>query len=120
MANKRKEDRIVERNNVSIKPCLQARNGIGINAYTGDISLGGARIFTKELFDVGSHIKVQIELAGTDELITLEGEVKWLNVKKDEDLFELGVEFRHRISNSILSLIKHIYQQDSRIPASVA
>jgi Tfp pilus assembly protein PilZ len=120
MANKRKEDRIVERNNVSIKPSLHTRNGIGINAHTGDISLGGARIFTKELFNVGSHIKIQIELTGADELITLEGEVKWLNVKKDEDLFELGVEFKHRISNSILSLIKHIYQQDSRISTSVA
>ncbi|MGA2363744.1 MAG: PilZ domain-containing protein [Candidatus Aminicenantales bacterium] len=119
MANKRKEDRFVERNNVSIKPYLHANNGIGINAYTRDISLGGAKIFTKELFYVGSHIKVQIELTGTGELITLEGEVKWLNVKIDEDLFELGVEFRHRISNSILCLIKHIYQGDSRIPASI-
>jgi Tfp pilus assembly protein PilZ len=120
MANKRKEDRLIERNNVSIKPCLHTKSGLGINAYTHDISLGGARIYTKELFDVGSHIKVQIELAGTNELISLEGEVKWLDVKKDEDLFELGVEFKHKISNSILCLIKHIYQQESKIPASIA
>ncbi len=120
MAVKRKEDRIIERNNVAIKPFLDAEKCTGVNAYTHDISLGGARILTKELFDVGSHIKVQIELAGTDELISLEGEVRWLNVKKEEDLFELGVEFKHKISNSVLCLIRHIYQQEDKIPASIA
>lgn len=120
MANKRKEQRLIERNNVSIKPCHNARSGIGVNAYTHDISLGGARIFTKEFFDIGSLIRIQIELASTKELITLDGEVKWLNVKEGEDVFELGVEFRHRISNGILCLIKHLYKQDSKIPSSVA
>jgi c-di-GMP-binding flagellar brake protein YcgR len=120
MGNKRKESRVIERNNVSIKPYFPTKNNTGINAFTRDLSLGGARIFTKELYDVGSIIKIQIELAGTNELISLEGEVRWLNVKKDEDLFELGVEFRHKISNSILCLIKHIYQQDSKIPSTVA
>jgi hypothetical protein len=120
MANKRKEDRLIERNNVSIKPCRNARSVIGVNAYTHDISLGGARISTKEFFDVGSLIKIQIELASTKELITLDGEVKWLNVKEGEDLFELGVEFRHKISNGILSLIKHLYQQDAKIPSAIA
>jgi Tfp pilus assembly protein PilZ len=120
MANKRKEERIVERNKVSIKPCPHGKKGSVVNAYTHDISIGGARIYTKELFDVGSFIKIQIELARTNECITLDGEVKWLNVKKEEDLFELGVEFHHQISNSILCLIRHIYQQNDRIPSSVA
>ncbi len=119
MANKRKEDRIVERNCVSIQSCHTKRS-IGINAYTRDISLGGARIYTKELFDVGSLIKIQIELASSREMITLDGQVKWLNVQEGGDWFELGVEFRHKISNSILCLIKHIYQQDSKIPSTVA
>ena len=64
MANKRKEGRLIERNNVSIQPG-HTRKAIGINAHTHDISLGGARIYTKELFEVGSFIKIQIELAGT-------------------------------------------------------
>jgi Tfp pilus assembly protein PilZ len=119
MANKRKEVRIVERNPVSIQPTFSKRT-VGINAYTRDISLGGARIYTKELFDIGSFIKIQIELASTKELITLEGQVKWLNVQEGGEWFELGVEFRHKISNSILCLIKHIYQQDSKIPSTVA
>jgi Tfp pilus assembly protein PilZ len=119
MANKRKEARIIERNNVSIQT-THARRPTGINAYTHDISLGGARIYTKELFDVGSLIKIQIELAGTKELITLDGLVKWLTVQEGGDCFELGVEFRHKISNSILCLIKHIYQQEGKIPSTVA
>jgi len=119
MANKRREGRLIERNNVSIQPSY-ARKTIGINAYTHDISLGGARIYTKELFDVGSFIKIQIELASTKELITLDGQVKWLNVQEGGDCFELGVEFRHKISNSILCLIKHIYQQEGKIPSTVA
>jgi Tfp pilus assembly protein PilZ len=120
MANKRKEERIIERNKVSIKPGPHGKKGAVVNAYTHDISLGGARIYTKELFDVGSLIKIQIELARTNECITLDGEVKWLNVRKEEDIFELGVEFRHQISNSILCLIRHLYQQNDRIPSSIA
>jgi hypothetical protein len=120
MADKRKEDRIIERNRVSIKPCQPGKKGPAINAYTHDISFGGARIFTKELFDVGSLIRIQIELARTNECIQLDGQVKWMSVKKEEDLFELGVEFRHRISSTILCLIRHIYQNGDRIPSSVA
>jgi len=120
MANKRKEDRLVERNNVSIQPTQAARKPVGINAFTRDISLGGARIYTKELFDVGSIIKIQIELSGTKELISLEGQVKWLNVQEGGDCFELGVEFKHRISNGVLCLIKHIYEQEGKIPSTVA
>jgi Tfp pilus assembly protein PilZ len=119
MANKRKEDRLIERNCVSIQP-FSAKKTAGINAYTHDISLGGARLYTRELFDVGSFIKIEIELAGTKELIRLQGQVKWLNVQEGGGCFELGVEFRHRISNAVLYLIKHIYQQDSGIPSSVA
>ena len=76
MGNKRKESRVIERNNVSIKPYFPTKNNTGINAFTRDLSLGGARIFTKELYEVGSIIKIQIELAGTNELISLEGEVR--------------------------------------------
>jgi Tfp pilus assembly protein PilZ len=119
MANRRKEERVIERNNASIQP-FYARKAICINAHTHDISLSGARIYTKELFDVGSFIKIQIELSGTKELIALDGQVKWLNIQESENSFELGVEFRHKISNSVLSLLKHIYQRDSGIPSSVA
>jgi Tfp pilus assembly protein PilZ len=120
MANKRKEDRLVERNNVSIKPFYSARSPQGINAYTQDLSLGGARIYTKEFYDIGSAIKVQIELADTQELIVLDGIVKWLTAKEDGEWFDLGVEFHHRISNSVLCLIKHLYQQESKIPTTIA
>lgn len=119
MANKRKEDRLVERNNVSIQP-PQAKTPVGVNAYTRDISLGGARIDTKEFFDVGSLIRIQIELSGSKELISLEGQVKWLNVQEGGDCFELGVEFKHRISNGVLCLIKHLYHQEGKIPSIVA
>lgn len=120
MANKRKEDRLVERNNVSIKPLYSSRSPHGINAYTQDLSLGGARIYTKEFYDIGSAIKVQIELADTQELIVLDGIVKWLTAKEDGEWFDLGVEFHHRISNSVLCLIKHLYQQESKIPTTIA
>ena len=74
MADKRKEGRIVERNKVSIKPCHPGRKGPVVNAYTHDISIGGARIFTKEIFVVGSLIRFQIELARTHECLQLDGE----------------------------------------------
>ena len=116
MANKRKEARLVERNNVSIKPIHSTRTPRGINAYTEDLSLGGARIYTKEFYDIGSAIKVQIELSDSQEMIVLEGVVRWLTAREGGEWFDLGIEFHHRISNSVLCLIKHLFQQESKIP----
>lgn len=120
MVNRRKENRVPERNKAVVECPRDTYHRLGFNAATYDLSVGGARILTKEFFDVGSDIRIQIVLARTKQSIILEGLVKWLKVRAEGDQFELGVEFRHQIPATIVSLISHLSSRDAGIPASVA
>lgn len=120
--NMRKEKRIEERNTVVIR---SASNGNGpatslsVNAYTYDLSLGGTRLFTDTPFAVGTIIRIVIELARTCQSIQLDGEVKWARENEAEGVYEVGVEFLHDISQTILTLIRHLYSAGSEVRTSV-
>ena len=120
MINRRKEDRLRERNKVTIRAPHSVNGNKETNAYTYDISVGGARIFSKEFYDVGTFVRIQIELARTKQNLSVVGEVKWYQLLEDEDLFEIGIEFQHQISHSIVALIRHLYGSDAGIPSSIS
>ena len=120
MVNRRRENRLQERNRAVVDSLQDAYHRPGFNAATHDLSVGGARILTKEFFDVGSDIRVQIVLARSKQSVILEGRVKWLKVRPDGDLFELGVEFRHEIPATLVALISHLSSREAGIPSSVA
>ncbi len=120
--NMRKEKRIEERNTVIIKSAGDGKGpyaSLGVNAYTYDLSLGGTRLFTEKEFAVGSVIRIVIELARTCQTIQVDGEVKWLKRNDADGGYEVGVEFLHNISQTILSLIRHLYGAGSEIPSCV-
>jgi hypothetical protein len=120
----RKDKRFVERNTVFIKSTSEAKEtprGNGINAHTHDLSLSGARIRTPQYFPVGSVVRIVIELERTHQSIKVDGEVKWTKKsEEDDDLFESGVEFLHSISQTLLSLIKHLYAERNGIPSAIS
>ncbi|HVP91117.1 MAG TPA: PilZ domain-containing protein [Terriglobales bacterium] len=120
--NQRKERRIEERNTVVIRSAGSAngpQTNLGVNAYTYDLSLGGARLFTDRPFAVGTTIRIVIELAKTCQMIQVDGEVKWMRESGSDGVFEIGVEFLHNISQTILSLIRHLYGMANGVSASV-
>jgi c-di-GMP-binding flagellar brake protein YcgR len=117
---RRKRNRFIERNDVTIRPASPEYNGKKTKAYTFDISTGGARIIAKESYEVGTILRIRIDLARTQQSVTVDGEVKWLSFNEDTDLFEMGVEFLHLTSPKILSLIKHLYGQNWRNPSPAA
>jgi Tfp pilus assembly protein PilZ len=120
--NMRKEKRIEERNTVVIRS-FNDGNGpatsLSANAYTYDLSLGGTRLFTDKPFAVGTIIRIVIELARTCQSIQVDGEVKWARKNEAEGVYEIGVEFLHDISQTILTLIRHLYSAGSEIRTSV-
>lgn len=119
----RKDKRFSEQNKVLIKTPSEVRekgaNG-GINAYTRDISLSGARICSKQDFPVGSVIRIVIDLERTHQSLKVDGEVKWTRQSEEEEHFDIGVEFLHSISQTLLSLIKHLYSEREGIPSSIS
>lgn len=120
--NQRKERRIEERNTVVIRSAGSAngpQTNLGVNAYTYDLSLGGTRLFTDRPFAVGTTIRIVIELAKTCQSIQVDGEVKWMRESGTDAVYEIGVEFLHNISQTILSLIRHLYGMANGVSASV-
>jgi Tfp pilus assembly protein PilZ len=120
--NMRKEKRIEERNTVVIRSAGNPNGphtSLGVNAYTYDLSLGGTRLFADRPFAVGDTIRIVIELAKTCQTIQVDGEVKWTKRNDADDVYEIGVEFLHNISQTILSLIRHLYGMGNGISASV-
>jgi c-di-GMP-binding flagellar brake protein YcgR len=120
MFDRRTRNRFVERNEVLIRTSMNKYQGAGIAAHTYDLSTGGARIVTSKSFAVGSVIRVRVNLAGTDQFVNLDGEVKWLSANEDEGLFEVGVEFLHLTSHDVLTLLRHLYGRSEGIPSTVA
>jgi len=120
--NMRKEKRIQERNSVVIKSAGDGKgpySSLGTNAYTYDLSLGGTRLVTEKSFEVGSVIRIVIELAKTCQSVQVDGQVKWVRKNESEGVYEVGVEFVHKISQTILTLIRHLYGAGSEIPSCV-
>jgi Tfp pilus assembly protein PilZ len=120
--NMRKEKRIEERNSVVIKSAEDGKGHsakLGANAYTYDLSLGGTRLFTEKSLTVGTVIRIVIDLAKTAQSIQVDGKVKWVRRNEADGIYEIGVEFLHHISQTVLTLIRHLYSAGSEIPSSV-
>jgi len=119
----RKDKRFVERDGTLIKDMCQdpwdsAKRGI--NAYTHDISVSGARISSRQDFPVGYVVRIIIDLGGADPALEVDGEVVWTKKSETSERFDVGVEFLHNLSDTILLLIGHFYGKDVDIPSSVS
>ena len=123
MENKRKEKRFEEDNKVVIQFALEnhdANNSTGIKAVTCDISLGGARIHSPKLYPVDTVMRIEINLSKSGQIVKLDGIVRWSKLSSDEESYEIGVEFLHKISKSVLSLLRHLYGEDQGIPSTIS
>jgi Tfp pilus assembly protein PilZ len=120
MFERRKRNRFVERNDVLIRTAADKYQGAGIAAHTYDLSTGGARVITSKSYPLGSVIRIRLNLAGTDQFVNLDGEVKWIRPRDSQDLYEIGIEFQRLTSQAVLTLIRHLYGRHDGIPTTVA
>ncbi|MGZ5424707.1 MAG: PilZ domain-containing protein [Candidatus Aminicenantales bacterium] len=119
----RKDKRFLERDSTRIKDmCLdQETSGKrGVNAYTHDLSVSGARISSTLDFPVGYVLRIVIDLGGADPSLEVDGEVVWTRKNEDGKRFDIGVEFLHNLSDTILLLINHFYGKEVGIPSLVS
>lgn len=120
MIERRRRHRFVERNDVLIRTPADRFQGAGVAAHTFDLSTGGARIVTSKCYSVGSQLRIRLNLAGTDQFVNLEGDVRWCRPAKDGDQYEIGIEFQRLTSQAVLTLIRHLYGRNEGIPTTVA
>jgi c-di-GMP-binding flagellar brake protein YcgR len=122
MEIKRRDKRFKEKNEVIIQYTADRRKfdkSIEINAKTFDLSISGARIHSKKPFPINAVLRIQIDLQKSNQVIKVDGKVKWVEKMTGEDVYEIGVEFLHDISKTVLSLLRHLYGQDKAIPSTV-
>ncbi len=110
-SERRKRIRFIERNGMTFAPVSHDHNGKRAKAHTFDISTGGARIIAEDCVEVGTVLRIKLDLERTGQSLTLDGEVKWTRFNERSGLFEMGIEFLHLTSPKILALIKHLYGQ---------
>lgn len=120
MFERRKRNRFVERNDVLVRTPADKFQGAGVAARTFDLSTGGARVVTSKGYPVGTVLRIRLDLAGTDQFVNLDGEVKWSRPRPGEGLYEIGVEFQRLTSQAVLTLIRHLYGRHDGIPTTVA
>jgi Tfp pilus assembly protein PilZ len=109
---KRKDRRFKQWNKIVIEAVPNGQNSHGpaeVKAFTFDLSLGGARIHSVERFELGDVLRINIELVRSRETVSVEGRVKWVKRDEIENVFELGVEFDHDTSQTIMSLMKDLH-----------
>jgi hypothetical protein len=119
MTDKRKEERLKERNRVAIRPLRPGRKCPESDAYTYDLSVWGARLFSEDSFEAGTPLEIRIELGRTRQTVTVLAKVKWQNFRDEDELYEMGVEFRHQVSESLIAFIRHLYGTDSGLSSSI-
>ncbi len=110
--HQRKDRRFKQWNKTTIKALHDGHNSAAAEAeaFTYDLSLGGARIHSPEPFDVGTVLRIRIELVRCRETVNLEGRVKWLKRNETENVFEMGVEFDHSNPQTFMSLMKNLHE----------
>jgi len=120
MIERRKDKRIKEENRVVIEFAKPESAGDlwSINAFTRDLSLGGARILTDTSFSVDSEITMTLFLSKSKQIAKTHGTIRWVKTV-DEGLYEVGVEFQHNIPSSLVTLINHLYRKDQSITTHI-
>jgi len=108
----RKDRRFKQWNRTQVVVIKDPRNADGqspVEAFTYDISIGGARVHAMEPFDIGSLLRLQIELVRSGEVLRVEGIVKWRKRDEAANVYEIGIEFQHTSMVTVLSLMKALH-----------
>lgn len=121
MKERRREKRKIEEDLVIIEyfPDNGSATTKKHGAMTQDLSIGGARMLTDKFFPVGTPFQITLTLRKTKQQVRVRGKVKWVKEDPESELFEIGVEFLHNISKTVLSLISHLYGQAQDVESVV-
>jgi Tfp pilus assembly protein PilZ len=121
MNERRREKRKIEEDLVIIEyfPDNASATKKKHSALTQDLSIGGARILTDKFFPVGTPFQITLTLRRTRQKVKVRGNVKWIREVSDSELYEIGVEFLHNISKTVLSLISHLYGQMQNVESVI-
>ena len=117
MRERRKHRRFQQWNKAIIKSASGAQGPLSrcpVDAYAWDLSLGGARIQCEESFPVGTVLRLHLELVRSREYVGIDGEVRWVRWNEEQEVHELGVEFRDCTEATLQAIMRNLYNQTGR------
>jgi hypothetical protein len=120
MKELRREVRTIEGNRIVIEMSGEEsrEGGATVNAFTKDLSLGGAMLETDKSFLPGTELKMTLYLSRSWQVVKIRGRVKWVK-EIDQGLYEIGIEFIHEIPGCFMSLISHLFRKQTNIPTDI-
>ena len=80
-----------------------------LKTLTQDISTGGLCILCDTRLPLLTPVKIRLVLSRTRKVLNLDGHIRWINPVYEDELFEVGIEFRNIPPPKALLLLKHIY-----------
>lgn len=119
----RKDRRFKQWNKTKITRLVDPRSSNGhppVEAFTYDLSIGGARLHAAESYEVGSLLRLEIALVRTEEILRVEAIVKWLRRDDMANVYEMGVEFQHTSMVTVLCLMKNLHDGRQAAPSTKA
>jgi len=120
MKELRRDVRSIEGNRIVIEmPGEEGLEGeVPVNAFTKDLSLGGAMLETDKSFLPGTELRMTLYLSRSWQVVKVRGRVKWVK-EIDQGLYEIGIEFIHEIPGGFMSLISHLFRKQAKIPTII-
>ena len=112
-ADRRREPRVGELNQVTLEPQGELPPGLGHGLYyaqTRDASPSGLKVETDVEFPPGTRVLIKLKSPKTRKLIQAQGIVKWGEALADGRGFRTGLEFVETTVETILDLLEHIYK----------
>ncbi|HPW17165.1 MAG TPA: PilZ domain-containing protein [Candidatus Aminicenantes bacterium] len=114
---RRKDRRVKQWNKAILRVGGDSHGSNGASAaeaYTYDLSLGGARLHSSACLAVGTRVSLRLELLRSGETVAIDGLVKWVRPSEADGVYEMGVAFEHSSSSSILSLIRNLHDNSRK------
>lgn len=109
---KRKERRHKDDSEVMLESMLKEETSHGkkiCHAVVHDLSLNGMRLESNTFFPVNSPLKINLSLSRLQNLIKLNGVIRWVNNKFENELFSCGIEFLDVSPENSLNLIGQLH-----------
>jgi hypothetical protein len=110
---RRREPRYEDLNDLTIEPIQPEKLGVQKRSYfarTKDASPSGLRIECEVRFPLNTKLSLKLESRKTGRVIEAEGTVKWAARLKEEEKFEIGINFVDTSVKTIMELLEHIYK----------
>jgi c-di-GMP-binding flagellar brake protein YcgR len=111
-AQRRRDKRVKQWNKATLRVLGDGPGTTGptaAEAYTYDLSLGGARIHSPARLAVGTRVGLRLELFRSRETVSIDGLVKWVRPSEADGVYEMGIAFDHSSSSTIMSLMKNLH-----------